>query len=398
MIVSLFRALGRHKTALSTVGLVAMLLVAGGYLLLDVARINPFQGTYQVTVEMPQSGGLQANNDVTLNGYRVGRVRKLELTAHGVAAVAEIASDYKIPRGGTVAVEALSAAGEQYIDFRPSSNDGPYLSDGDVIGPDGHTTVTTPTPVSQLLTDASSLIAQIDPNKMGVILTELDKALAGGPDQLRDLVDGLSIGAAGLTKLLPQTTNLVANLRVLARDTTHAQPDLETLTRNSKVLFDQADAADAELRALLDQGPGEVNSLTGVLAKDTGPLTKVTQDFVAITRAAQLRQQALDALFPAIETGTKALGVPAHDGYFNTVIDIWPRPVCEYNAKPVTVGVIPNYGRVRLWNYCPTNNPNIQIRGSANAPRPDVPNNGASMPPGVDPNQMSTQNPNPATW
>jgi virulence factor Mce-like protein len=398
MIVALFRTLGRHKMALSTIGLVAMLVIAGGYLLLGVARVNPFQGTYRVTVELPVSGGLQTNNDVTLNGYRIGRVSKLEITAAGVAAVAEIESNYQVPRGGTVAVAALSAAGEQYIDFRPRVDHGPYLSDGDVISGGPSTAVTTPTPAAQLLTDAGSLMAQIDPHKIGVILTELDKALAGGPDQLRDVVDGLSIVSAGLITLLPQTTNLVANLRVIAADSTHAQPDLETLTRDSTVIFEQAAAADAELRALLDTGPGRVRALTGVLTKDTNPLTKVIRDFVAITRAVQLRQNALDALFPAVEIGSKALGVPAHDGYFNTLIDVWPRPVCEYDAKPLAVGVIPNYGRVRLWNYCTTSNPNLQIRGSANAPRPDVPDNGAQMPPGVDPNQMSTQNPDSATW
>jgi virulence factor Mce-like protein len=398
MIIALFRTVSRHTIAVSTLGLVAMLLLAGSYLLLDVARINPFRSTYAVTVDMAGSGGLQTNNDVTLNGYRVGKVTDIRLTRHGVAAVARIDSAYRIPRGGTVAVAALSAAGEQYIDFRPATNDGPYLRDGDVIGDSGDTKVTTPIPVSQLLTDASSLIAQIDPDKMAVILTELDKALAGGPDQLRDLIDGLSIGVAGLTKLLPQTTNLLANLRVIAATTAHAQPDLGTLTRNSAVLFGQAAAADAELRALLDNGPGQVRALTGVLARDADPLTRVTQDFVVITRAAQLRQRALEALFPALEIGTKALGVPAHDGWFNTLVDPWPRPVCEYDAKPLAPAVIPNYGRVRLWNYCTTTNPNLQVRGSANAPRPNVPDNGARRPRGVDPNEMSTRNPDSGTW
>ncbi|WP_228799647.1 SDR family NAD(P)-dependent oxidoreductase, partial [Nocardia nova] len=56
-----------------------------------------------------------------------------ELAGSGVAAVAEIDSSAKIPVGGTVAVGRLSAAGEQYLDFRPDSDTGPYLTDGALV-------------------------------------------------------------------------------------------------------------------------------------------------------------------------------------------------------------------------------------------------------------------------
>jgi virulence factor Mce-like protein len=393
-LVKISRWLRRHTLTLSTIGLVVLVLLGGSYLLLDIMRINPIRDTYTVTVEMDRSGGLQPNNDVTLRGYRVGKVVSLSLTGTGVAAKARIDSRYRIPRGGSVAVRALSAAGEQYLDFRPDRDEGPYLSDGSVI----NTGVTTPTQVSDLLSNASSLIDQIDPKKMNVVITELDRALIGGPDQLRSIVTGLSVGTAGLDRLLPQTTNLVANLRSIASTTSLAQPDLGTLTRNSTIIFQQANRADAELRRFLDNSSGQMKIITDVTSSTTDPLTRVAKDFVAITKAAQLRTPALAALFPSLRDGVHALGIPAHDGYFNTIIDIYPTPVCEYKAVPNPVAVIPNQGRVRLWNYCTNVNPELQVRGSANAPRPDVPNNGAQMPPGVDPNQMSMPNPDQSTW
>ncbi|NUS45602.1 MAG: MCE family protein [Mycobacteriaceae bacterium] len=387
--------LRRHTTALSSIGLVLMALAGGAYLLLDVMRINPARSTYTVTVQMDRSGGLQPTNDVTLRGYRVGRITAITLTGKGVAASAEIDSKYKIPQNTAVAVRPLSAAGEQYIDFRPRTDSGPYLTGGSVVS----NGVQTPTPVSKVLTDNNSLIAQIDPKRMGVIVDELDKALAGGPDQLRQVVTGLSIASTGLEGLLPQTTHLVNNLRTIASTTTHAQPDLGTLARNSKVIFDAADAADAELRRLLDNGPSEMGAFTTVLGQTADPLTRVAQDFVAITRAAQMRSNAMSELFPAIRIGTRALGVPTHDGAFHALVDLYPRPTCEYpGVIPAPPNLIVNEGRVRLYNYCPTNNPNIQVRGSANAPRPAVPDNGAQRPPGVDPNQLSRPLPDPDTW
>jgi hypothetical protein len=77
--------------------------------------------------------------------------------------------------------------------------------------------------------------------------------------------------------------------------------------------------------------------------------------------------------------------VPAHDGEFYTVLDIWPRPFCQYRHVPIAPTVVQD-GTVPRWNYCTNPPPGEQIRGSANAPRPDIPDNGAQMPIGADPN------------
>ncbi|MBF6092105.1 MCE family protein [Nocardia cyriacigeorgica] len=378
-----------HKILYSTIGLVLVLIIGAAYLLVNVMRINPLRGTYTVTVTLDRSGGLQPGNDVTLRGFRVGKVDSIELINGGsaIAATAEIDDRYDIAVDTVVAVQALSAAGEQYIDFRPDTDQGPFLTDGSVIeyNPD---TVHTPTPVWAVLDDTSALIAQIDPKHFDVILNELDIALSGGPDQLRSLIDGVSLVAAGLDSLLPQTANLIANLRTIASTTSMAQPDLGTLTRNSGVLFEQFNNANAELQSVLSQAPGQFASLGAVLDTTTDPITGLVNNFVAITKAAQLRTPAMRALFPALELGGAALGVPAHDNEFHTILDIWLRPYCQYQSTPASPQVVSD-GTMPKWNYCENPPPGQQIRGAVNAPRPNVPNNGSHMPPGVDPNERT---------
>ncbi|WP_280471996.1 MlaD family protein [Nocardia cyriacigeorgica] len=378
-----------HKILYSTIGLVLVLIIGAAYLLVNVMRINPLRGTYTVTVTLDRSGGLQPGNDVTLRGFRVGKVDSIELINGGsaIAATAEIDDRYDIAVDTVVAVQALSAAGEQYIDFRPDTDQGPFLTDGSVIeyNPD---TVHTPTPVWAVLDDTSALIAQIDPKHFDVILNELDIALSGGPDQLRSLIDGVSLVAAGLDSLLPQTSNLIANLRTIAATTSNAQPDLGTLTRNSGVLFEQFNNANAELQSVLSQAPGQFASLGAVLDTTTDPITGLVNNFVAITKAAQLRTPAMRALFPALELGGAALGVPAHDNEFHTILDIWLRPYCQYQSTPASPQVVSD-GTMPKWNYCENPPPGQQIRGAVNAPRPNVPNNGSHMPPGVDPNERT---------
>ncbi|MGK8491699.1 MCE family protein [Nocardia asiatica] len=246
----------------------------------------------------------------------------------------------------------------------------------------------TPTPVWSVLDNSSALIAQINPDHFQVILNELDIALSGGPDQLRGLVNGISLAMAGLDSLLPQTTNLITNLRTIAGTTSNAQPDLATLTRNSGVLFEQFNNANAELQRVLDQAPGQLTSLGAVVDRTADPITGLAANFQAITKAAQLRLPALRALFPSLALGGEALGVPAHGNEFHAMIDIWPRPFCTYNTPKIRNEVVQD-GTIPKWNYCENPPPGQQIRGAANAPRPDVPNNGAHMPPGVDPNERT---------
>ncbi|MEU1986231.1 MlaD family protein [Nocardia sp. NPDC019395] len=379
----------RNKILWSNIGIVLALVIGGTYLLVDVMRVNPLRSTYTVVVNLDRSGGLQPGNDVTLRGFRVGEVSNLELVDNGagIQAEAKIDSRWNIPVDTKVAVQALSGAGEQYIDFRPAANQGPYLTDGSEITFDPER-VSTPVPISAVLENSSDLISQVNPEHFSVILKELDTALSGGPDQLRSMIEGVSLVSAGLESLLPQTTNLIANLRTISATTAQAQPDLGTLTANSQVLFDQFNKANAELVNVLDQAPGQLASVTATLDATSDPITSLLNNFVAVTRAAQLRQPALAALFPALEQGGAALGVPAHDNEFHAILDIWFRPYCQYKSTPIKTQVVQD-GTLPMWNYCDNPGPGQQIRGAANAPRPNVPDNGANIPPGVDPNERT---------
>ncbi|MGW4842633.1 MCE family protein [Nocardia brasiliensis] len=386
MTIPLWQWLVRHRIAVANIGLIVVLLVGAAYLGAAVLRINLLPNTYTVRVELQNSGGLAANNDVSFRGVRVGRVTEVRISGDGVAAIAEIDKDARIPVGGTVAVGRLSAAGEQYLDFRPDTDSGPYLGDGAVID---RARTTVPVTVQSVLSSMSGLISGLNPARLNVIIDELDKALAGGPDRLRNMISGISRAMAGLTDLLPQTRQLIENLQVIAETTSHAQPDLSTLTTGSSALFQQLSAADAEVRKFLELGPGQLATLGGIVRDTEDPVTNLVTNFVAITKAAKLRAPAIAALFPALRAGSAAIGVPAHDNAYHTLIDPWPRPSCDYGTVPVVPTTKTVDTRVRLYNYCTTDNPALQVRGSANAPRPNVPDNGSGPPPGVTGDELS---------
>ncbi|WP_234783137.1 MlaD family protein [Mycolicibacter sinensis] len=133
-LVALVRAGYRRKNLLSGLALAMTLVVATAYLLVGALQVNPARSTYQITIALPDSGGLLANQDVSVRGVPVGRIESLRVTPNGVDAVANISSTVQIPVASTVRVSGLSAAGEQYIDFEPPSNTGPFLSGGSGVG------------------------------------------------------------------------------------------------------------------------------------------------------------------------------------------------------------------------------------------------------------------------
>ncbi|MEU4650816.1 MCE family protein [Nocardia fluminea] len=382
----LWEWLVRRRIAVANAGLVVVLLLGSGYLGGAVLRIDPTSTRYAVTVELAISGGLTKGSDVTFRGVRVGRVGDVRIAGDGIVAVAEIEEGTRIPVGGTVAVARLSAAGEQYLDFRPETDTGPYLRDGSVIA---RADTGVPVQVQSVLLNMSGLVSGLNPERLNVIVNELDKALAGGPDGLRNMISGISRAMAGLNDLLPQTEHLLRNLEVIASTTAHAQPDLGTLTNAGSALFQQFSAADAELRHLLQEGPGQLATLGGFISRTHNPITDLVTNFVAITRAAKLRQPAIELLFPTLSRFSEAVGIPAHDNAFFTLVDPWPRPTCDYDTVPIAPTNATADTRVRLYNYCVTDNPALQIRGSANAPRPAGPDNGAGPPPGVTGDELS---------
>ncbi|WP_369690666.1 MlaD family protein [Nocardia crassostreae] len=89
----------QHKNLVSNTALVLILLLGAAYLAVSVMRVNPLRETYAVTVNLDRSGGLQPGNDVTLRGYRVGKVTEIKLVDNGaaIAATAQIDTKYRIP-------------------------------------------------------------------------------------------------------------------------------------------------------------------------------------------------------------------------------------------------------------------------------------------------------------
>lgn len=376
----------KHKIAIGNIGLVVVMLLGLAYLAFGSLSWRPWQGTYDITVEFPESGGLQDTSKVMLRGSQIGDVQNIQVTPENVEVTLRLKDDVKINKNSKVSALGLSAAGEQYVNITPTTNEGPYLEDGDIVSNEDQTHVTVA--FSSMLQSTLDVISQIDAPKLASTLQELEIALNDDqPNQLRSIFHSGGVIFADLARALPQTTTLINNLGTIFKTTSEIQPDLSTLAGGTNDLVTALANADGEVRQLLGNGPAQFSSLSGSLSTITDPVSDILKQFLDIGQQGALRAPTLANLFPSIRDGSIQAQKMFHDGAWWVLASVYPRPACNYSMAPVRPTKILEL-TVPTNLYCETKDPTLQTRGSKNAPRPKG-DDTAGPPPNYDPEARS---------
>ncbi|RHW26323.1 MCE family protein [Nocardioides immobilis] len=217
-------------------------------------------GVYDVQVDFADASGLYPKAQVTYHGVKVGRVAKLEVSDDGAVATLRIDSDVDIPADATAELHSTSAIGEQYVDLVAEDGGGPFLDDGAEIPRDRAVEMPQITPVLDRL---NRLLAAVPREQTRRVLAQVGDGFGGtGPDIGR-LIDASGRLLTEAQANIDATTSLVAALQpVLA-----TQQDLGPTTRSYAAALDDLTAAlaaddSADLRALLESGPGGLDALT----------------------------------------------------------------------------------------------------------------------------------------
>ena len=220
-------------------------------------------GVYDVRVDFADASGLYPKALVTYHGVKVGRVLKLEVSDDGAVATLRIDGDIDIPADATAELHSTSAIGEQYVDLvtpPQADGDGPFLAEGAEIPRDR--AVEMPQ-ITAVLDRLNRLLAAVPRGQTRRVLSQVGDGFAGtGPD-IGALVDASGRLLTEAQANIDATTSLVAALEpVLA-----TQQDLAPSTRGYAAALNDLTAAlaaedTADLRTLLDAGPGGLDALT----------------------------------------------------------------------------------------------------------------------------------------
>ena len=380
LIVDIASVLARHRLAVACIGLVVTMLASAGYILGAALRLNPAQSTITVRVQLLESGGLLTNQDVTLRGTPIGRVTSVTVTGGGVVAVARIDANVRIAADSTVRVSALSPAGEQYLDFRPLDDHGPFLTDGSTVR-ERQTTV--PVSLSRLLSDADGALAQLDPGKLATITNEL-RVGNQGPQKLRTLLDGGVFLISTLDSVLPQTVSVLRDSRIVLTTLADVNPGLRRTSQNLSDILRGANAMDGGFRTLLDRGSKPLGALDKIIADNSDTMVQLLVNLTTIAQLSYVRVPALRALFPTTRgSALEAVSSTIHDGGLWGIGDPYPRYSCDYNL-PRRAPSQPDFPEPYRYTYCANPDPAALVRGARNAPRP-AGDDTAGPPPGYDP-------------
>ncbi|MHC9290865.1 MlaD family protein [Mycobacterium sp. LTG2003] len=378
-LVGLVRYGHRRRAWLSAAGLIMVLVVATGYLLFGALRVNPFASQYKLTVQLPESAGLLPNQDVTLRGVPIGRVQQLDITPSGVNAVVNVKSTVKIPESSGVRVSGLSPAGEQYIDFVPDSDRGPFLADGSVIAL-GKATV--PVSLAELLANADGALAQTDTAKLELIRRELSLSDAG-PQKLADIIDGGTFLLSTIDSVLPETSSLLRSSRSVFTLVADKNAGIDVASDNLSESFAGINRMRDGYRRLTNQAPGTLTSVDNLFIDNSDTMVQLLGNLTTTSRLLYLRVPALNALFPNYRTSLlDALGTTMHDHGLWATGDIYPRYSCDYGTPRLPPSSA-DYPEPFMYTYCTNDHPGILVRGARNAPRP-AGDDTAGPPPGAD--------------
>ncbi|CRK54317.1 Mammalian cell entry protein [Rhodococcus sp. RD6.2] len=237
-------------TIFAIVAVVGMSAAAVAYLRVPTALGI---GRYTVTLEMDNAGGLYRNANVTYRGETIGKVVEVRLDPETVRA--ELSLESSVPVAVTdlgVAVRSVSAIGEQYVDLQPSTTEGPYLADGDVIPA---SQVAVPQEIGPVLDQAKAMLESVPRDTLRAVIDESAAAFAGrGPDLARLLDSTVSFVDQASDATTPATT-LVRELAPLLDTQVVTGDQIREWTASVAHLSEQLAEADGSTRGILEKGP-----------------------------------------------------------------------------------------------------------------------------------------------
>lgn len=313
--------------ALSAVGIV---YIAASYLGI-VDRVTG-RGL-DVTATLPASGGLFEGSEVTYRGVKIGKVQTMTPTADGIELRLALEEDTELPTDARMYVHNLSAVGEQYLDFQPTDEEGPYAKDGTVYRGDADAL---PTDEGELLVDLDAFVGSVDGEDLSVTIAELGDLFEGTGGDLQRLLDNGSTFIAEASEHTDETIRLLDSGLTVLRTQSGQRENIRSFAGDLATLTQALRQSDGDLRTVLSETPGAASEMR-VLLEDLEPTLPVllsdlsTTGQVILSHIAGVEQLLVTypPLIAAGPTGSTA------DGYGHVNLQF------DYSVPPCTNGYLP---------------------------------------------------------
>jgi phospholipid/cholesterol/gamma-HCH transport system substrate-binding protein len=285
----------------AVVAVVAGAIMVFGYLRLPNLLFGV--GHYEVTVQLPEAGGLYERGNVTYRGTEVGQVKSVHLTDSGVEAVLSLRSDVKIPSNLDAEVHSQSAVGEQYLALLPRSDGAPPLKDGDVI-PVSRTTV--PPDINSLLDSTNRGLQAIPQGNLKTVIGESYTAFRDlGPDISR-LVRGSTTLAIDARKNLDPLLALIDGSKSVLNSQTDTADSVSAWASHLAAITTSLQRNDPALRGVIQNAGPAAEEVRGLFERVKPTLPILTANLVSLNQVAITYQPDIQQLLVLLPQGTAA--------------------------------------------------------------------------------------------
>lgn len=290
--------------------------VGGRYAKLD--RLF-YDTTYDVAADFEGSGGIFSDAGVTYRGVTVGRVGELRAIEDGVEVTLKIDKDAPaIPADTRAIVANKSAVGEQYVDLRPETAEGPFLEDGSEI-PQSMTEI--PIATTTLLSNLSDTVRSVDNRDLSTVLNEFGDAFDGTGQSLAQIIDTGNAFIREADREFDVTTALIRDSGTVLDTQIESASALRGFTRDLALFSDTLVASDADLRTVIESGQATSRELRTFLEQNGVDLGELINNLVTtgeITRARIPGLHHLLILYPyVLGGGYTVVGKDPETGLYN---------------------------------------------------------------------------------
>ncbi len=251
-----------NKLYLSALGVFLVFVVAVAYVISGVLGTPLTSRPKTVKVDLSTTGGLFVGAPVTYRGVHVGKITDITFTATGVQAKASITTGTAIPADTRAVVRSLSPVGEQYLDFQPKADKGPYLQNGSVVSASD---TSTPQTLASTVVAVNKLLVQIDPAKLHSVLDAASTAFSGTSSDLARLTDQSRALISDLNKYWPNASNLARNAGTLLDIGAANSARLQQTAHDFREFAAFLKGYNPELLATLKRSPQDVAQLREIV-------------------------------------------------------------------------------------------------------------------------------------
>lgn len=345
--------------------LLASIVVLGAILVGHQIVAGPLLARpFTVVVELPDAAGLHKRSDVSYRGQHVGTVSAVQLTSDGVRVTMKINDGVRIPVATDVKVANLSAVGEQYVDFRPTSDSGPYLGDGAVIeaGRDS-----LPVPTWHVLDHTRRLLERVDVRDLATIAREINAVFGDGDVDLPGVAAEVGRTVSMLERLSPKVVALLDEAETPLRTMKDLDPELRAFARSAREITAQLRKSNPTIARLIDQGNTLVPVLTNEFDGIEPVLVKLLDDG---TPVATMARKHLPGLLHWYRWGPRqmvAMADATRDDSAHVILVFTIPQNCRYGGD---VSPYQREYKPPVKARCTTVDPKVQQRGSQYAPHP----------------------------